>query len=173
MPPWAGDGISDPWRARQVTWHSRCMASPPLVSIGYEGRTVGELVRELAQQEVQLLVDVRMTPLSRKPGLSKRKLSEALAAVGIDYLHLPALGNPRENREPFRDGRVSDGCRRFEALLGTPESRSALETVARLAAEKTVAVLCFERDHDRCHRQVVTRRIHQLIRPGAASVVHA
>jgi uncharacterized protein (DUF488 family) len=149
------------------------MSSPGLVSIGYEGRTVTELIDELSVRQVEVLVDVRLTPLSRKPGLSKRKLSENLALAGIEYVHLPALGNPRANREPFWQGRVSDGCRFFEGLLGSPEPQSALETIAGLAADRTVAVLCFERDHDRCHRQVVTSRVDELIRPGSSSVVYA
>jgi hypothetical protein len=34
---------------------------------------------------------VRLTPVSRKPGLSKTKLSEALAAVDIGYVHHRAV----------------------------------------------------------------------------------
>ena len=65
------------------------------MSIGYEGKTVDDLVAQLLEQGVPVLVDVRLTPPSRKPGLSKTKLSEALAAVGIGYVHHRALGNPK------------------------------------------------------------------------------
>jgi hypothetical protein len=34
-----------------------------LVSIGYEGRTVGDLVAQLLAQDVRILVDVRLAPL--------------------------------------------------------------------------------------------------------------
>lgn len=149
------------------------MSTPRLVSIGYEGRTIGELVGELVDQHVDVLVDVRLTPLSRKPGLSKRKLSEHLADAGIVYLHLKALGNPKHNREPFWQGRVVDGCQLFDDLLSAPEPQSALETIAALTASSTVAVLCFERDHDRCHRQVVTTRVTELIPAGASPVIYA
>jgi uncharacterized protein (DUF488 family) len=149
------------------------MTASRLVSIGYEGRSVDDLVAELRQQEVEVLVDVRLTPLSRKPGLSKRKLADHLGAAGIDYLHLRALGNPRENREPFWRGVVEDGCRTFEALLGAPEPQSALKMIADLAATRTVAVLCVERDHERCHRQVVTRRVSELAASGTSRVVYA
>ena len=67
-----------------------------LVTVGYEGRTATELVAVLAEAGVTVLADVRLTPLSRKPGLSKRKLADSLTAAGIEYLHLPALGNPAE-----------------------------------------------------------------------------
>jgi uncharacterized protein (DUF488 family) len=144
------------------------MRFPRLVSIGYEGRTVEQLVEDLNRERVAVLVDVRLTPLSRKPGLSKRRLAATLADAGIEYVHLKALGNPRHNREPFWQGRVPDGCRFFNELLESPEPQSALTTIAELAADQTVAVLCFERDHDRCHRQVVTSRVIDLLPNRAA-----
>jgi uncharacterized protein (DUF488 family) len=136
------------------------MSASRLVSIGYEGRTIDELVHELQNQQVEVLVDVRL-------------YSALTQAGGIDYLHFKALGNPKNNREPFWEGRVAEGCRLFEGLLGSPESRSALDMIAELASSRTVAVLCFERDHDRCHRQVVTTRVTTLNRTEPASVVYA
>ncbi|WP_252446038.1 DUF488 domain-containing protein [Pseudonocardia humida] len=73
--------------------------SPALLTVGYEGRSVDDVVAGLVAQEVSLLIDVRLTPLSRKRGLSKRGLTEHLAAAGIEYLHLRALGNPVDNRD--------------------------------------------------------------------------
>jgi uncharacterized protein (DUF488 family) len=66
--------------------------------------------------DVRVLVDVRLTPLSRKPGLSKTKLSEALAAVGIKYVHHRALGNRRDNRAGFRAGEPDSRARYREVL---------------------------------------------------------
>jgi uncharacterized protein (DUF488 family) len=143
-----------------------------LVSIGYEGRTAPELVEELVAQGVDVLVDVRMTPLSRKPGLSKTKLSAALADRGIRYVHLPQLGNPPENREAFRQGRVADGLEVFGRLLQAPEPVSALDRVAELAREGVVAVLCFERDHARCHRQAVTQQVLARLPADSTDVVY-
>lgn len=40
---------------------------PGLVSVGYEGRTIEDLVEVLVAQNVQVVADVRLTPLSRKP----------------------------------------------------------------------------------------------------------
>jgi Protein of unknown function, DUF488 len=90
---------------------------------------------------------VRLTPVSRKPGLSKLRLADALAAVGIEYLHLPALGNPLDNRDAFRQGDPRSQAR-FQGLLGTPHAQSALAELGARAQEKRVALLCFERDAD-------------------------
>lgn len=58
-----------------------------------------------------MLVDVRLTPLSRKPRLSKTKLAAALADVGIEYVHHRALGNPKDNRAGFREGQPASRAR--------------------------------------------------------------
>jgi uncharacterized protein (DUF488 family) len=131
-----------------------------LVSVGYEGRTVQDLLEDLAREGVTVLVDVRMTPLSRKPGMSKRGLSDSLEAVGIRYVHLRALGNPRENRAAFRAGDPR-GRAGFRRRLGRREAEDALQDVADLLGGGTVALLCFERDHRTCHRHLVAERVRR------------
>jgi uncharacterized protein (DUF488 family) len=129
-----------------------------LITVGYEGRSAAELVATLTEAGVTVLADVRLTPSSRKPGLSKTGLAAALAAAGIEYLHLPALGNPRDNRQPFRHGDPASR-ERFEELLGTPPAQAALaELESRIPGER-VALLCFERDAGRCHRQLVSDQL--------------
>lgn len=58
----------------------RALQEMVLLTVGYEGRTAEELVVTLAEADVDVLVDIRLTPLSRKPGLSKRQL-----ATGGEY----------------------------------------------------------------------------------------
>lgn len=143
-----------------------------LVSIGYEGRTASELIQLVADLRVQTLVDVRLTPLSRKPGLSKTRLGDALTQVGIGYVHLPALGNPKDNREPFHNGATETGCIRFSALLAKPTAVAAMDQLEALARDGLTAVLCFERDHARCHRQVIVDEL--AVRLGSKMrLIHA
>lgn len=144
-------------------------AEATLVSIGYEGKSVGDLVAQLVAQNVRVLVDVRLTPLSRKPGLSKTKLSEALAAVGITYVHHRALGNPKDNRAGFRAGEAQ-ARDRYREVLDTADATDALEHVCELLDGGVVALLCFEGDHAECHRNIVVDRLLRA-RPDAA-VVH-
>lgn len=134
------------------------------MSVGYEGRDVEELVSSLLQHEVAVLVDVRLTPLSRKRGLSKKRLAATLAAHGIRYVHLAALGNPKENRAALRAGDAK-GLRRFQAVLDTKEGEYALQHVAELLDDHTVALLCFERHHEQCHRNLVVAAL-QKNQPG-------
>ncbi|MGH3718299.1 MAG: DUF488 family protein [Pseudonocardiaceae bacterium] len=137
------------------------MTGPQLVTVGYEGRSADEIVAELCAAEVTVLIDVRLTPLSRKPGLSKRRLSQQLYMAGIRYVHLPSLGNPRDNRDPFR---ASDpaALERFRGILRAPEGAAGVEEVAELVEDTIVALLCFERESYRCHRQLIADRLHEL-----------
>jgi uncharacterized protein (DUF488 family) len=146
-------------------------AAPQLVSIGYEGRTSDELISALVDAEVDVVIDVRLNAISRKPGLSKSRLSASLRQVGIEYVHLRALGNPRDNREPFWSGRIADGVRRFRLFLSEPGPAAELTLLVELAESRRVAVLCFERDHDRCHRQVVTDAV--AARTSGATIAYA
>jgi uncharacterized protein (DUF488 family) len=151
-------GTSD---ATAATW--------TLISIGYEGKTVGDLVKQLLDQDVRVLVDVRLTPLSRKPGLSKTKLAAALRAAGIEYIHHRALGNPKDNRAGFRAGEP-ESLARYHEVLDTADASVALDHVCELLDDGVVALLCFEQDHVECHRNIVIDRVLKT-RPKAA-VVH-
>lgn len=150
--------------------HCGVMTSPDaaLVSLGYEGRNASDLIVQLTEQHVTVLVDVRLTPLSRKPGLSKRKLAEALTNAGIQYVHLPHLGNPKDNREAFSAGDPASWTR-FRQILKTSDGAAALQHVAELLDDGSVALLCFERDHSICHRDLVSTEILK-VRPDLAVV---
>ena len=96
------------------------------------------------------MVDVRLTPLSRKPGLSKTRLGAAAAERGIEYLHDRRLGNPKPNREPFWNGRSEAGGivyrQHLDAAGGLPDLCSVVRT------RPVIALLCFEAKHEHCHR---------------------
>jgi uncharacterized protein (DUF488 family) len=130
-----------------------------VVSIGYEGRSVDQLVNELVANKVGVLVDVRLTPLSRKKGLSKRLLTAALADAGIAYVHHRALGNPKDNRVGFRAGELSSFTRFRDDVLATDDAERAISHVIEMLDGATVALLCFEREHKACHRHLVAEQL--------------
>lgn len=134
---------------------------PNLVSIGYEGRSVDELVETLRSQGVACLVDVRLTPISRKAGMSKTALAQALNAAGIAYVHHRDLGNPKDNRDGYRAGQATS-FDRFQRVLSTTAGRDALRHVSELLDGGAVALLCFERDHAQCHRHQVAEELAEL-----------
>jgi uncharacterized protein (DUF488 family) len=126
-----------------------------IYSLGYEGMTLDALVDRLAGARVSVLVDVRLNPISRKPGFARRRLSEALAAAGIGYVHEKELGNPPDNRDSFRVGDGEAGRSRMRSILDN-RAGDALDRVVELASSRRIAVLCVERDAHCCHREVIT-----------------
>jgi uncharacterized protein (DUF488 family) len=135
-----------------------------VLTVGYQDRTVDDVIDALRAAEVRVLVDVRLTPLSRKAGLSKNGLAARLRDAGIEYVHLPQLGNPRDNRQGFRRG-DTDAVETYRAVLRTPEGRAALEQLLRLARHRSVALMCFEHDAAECHRSTVAEALVQAGNP--------
>lgn len=136
--------------------------TPRLVSVGYEGRDADELIEFLRSSHVDVLVDVRLNPISRKPGLSKTKLAEALRARGMEYIHFRELGNPKDNRDAFRAGEEA-AFARFRHLLRDEQAERALGHVSELLDHEVVALLCFEHDHAACHRGLVAEALAEKV----------
>ncbi|MBO0864466.1 MAG: DUF488 domain-containing protein, partial [Mycobacterium sp.] len=68
-----------------------------LYTIGHGAKTADELVAALRQHDVDLLVDVRSFPGSRRnPDVSKQAMPTWLGAAGIGYHHEPDLGGRRK-----------------------------------------------------------------------------
>jgi len=132
-----------------------------VTTIGYQDRTVDELIDVLRSARVKILVDVRLTPLSRKAGLSKNGLAARLRDAGMDYVHLRQLGNPRDNRNALRRGDKA-AVARYQDVLRTPEGQAALDQLLRLARQHRVALMCFEREAAECHRSMVADALSEI-----------
>lgn len=126
-----------------------------IYSVGYEGLSIDALVERLAGNRVTIVVDVRLNPISRRPGFSRKRLEAALNEAGIEYVHEKTLGNPPENRDSFRSGDGQEGRERMRAILANGAG-DALQRVIDLASNGRIAVLCVEREPHRCHRDVIT-----------------
>ena len=131
-----------------------------LFTIGYEHATSDAVLGELQRAKVALLVDVRAVAASRRPGFSKRQLAAGLDERGIAYLHLRALGTPKEGRLAARGGHLDDLFRIYEAHLATPQAHEELDALVALVRPGShVCIMCYERDVNHCHR----RRIAELV----------
>ncbi|MFA9430007.1 DUF488 family protein [Egicoccus sp. AB-alg2] len=132
--------------------------------IGYEGREPAQLVQALCAAGVEVLVDVRQNASSRKRGFAKTALREHLAAAGIDYLHLRALGNDRDNRAGFAylAGPTAEAARdRYREHLSNGSS-PVVADLLEVVRERSAALLCFERDTRHCHRDVLIDHLQEL-----------
>jgi uncharacterized protein (DUF488 family) len=124
-----------------------------IVTIGYEGADFDDFLATLEQLNVTTLLDIRELPISRRPGFAKTALREGLASVGIAYRHEARLGSPKAIRHQLRDdGDYKNFFKDFERYLG--KQTDLIETLIG-ELDGTVALLCYERDFNTCHRRSV------------------
>ncbi|CDX42023.1 conserved hypothetical protein [Mesorhizobium sp. ORS 3359] len=133
--------------------------SMALLTIGYEGSEIGDFVSVLKAAKIDILIDVRDLPLSRKAGFSKNSLRKHLENSAIEYQHAKILGDPKEGRLAARAG----DRRRFERIFRSHiANESAKKTIGEISAQsetKNICLMCFERDHKDCHRSIVCEEI--------------
>jgi uncharacterized protein (DUF488 family) len=130
-----------------------------IFTIGYEAATMADFVAALTSAGVERVIDVRALPLSRRPGFSKTPLRGALAEVGIEYVHLRALGTPASGREAARKGQHEKLKRIYAGQLELPEAIAQGAQMIELAREKPSALLCFEREPSGCHRSLLLKAV--------------
>src|ERR1700710_1969290 len=112
-----------------------------LCTIGYEKTTWPAVLATLRAAGVAQVLDVRQLPLSRRPGFSKRQLASGLAEAGMGYVHLRALGTPREGCEANRGRQGSRFGPTVAASLGTLEAGLPFEQAAKLARARPSCLL--------------------------------
>jgi uncharacterized protein (DUF488 family) len=132
----------------------------------------------LRRVEVTLLVDVRSIPRSRTtPQFNGETLPDSLAAEGIGYRHLGALGGRRHHRKgapPSLNAywRVA-AFRSYADYAETSEFRAGLDELRSLARDTRCAIMCAEAVWWRCHRRIITdyllaggTRVEHIMGPG-------
>jgi uncharacterized protein (DUF488 family) len=133
-----------------------------LFTIGYEQTPQKAVLDELENAGVKLLVDVRAVTSSRRPGFSKNQLAASLDERGIAYVHLKALGTPKEGRQAARSGNYAELEKVYAAHLKKPEARQDMDELAALVKKAgPVCLLCYERDHAHCHRRWIAEIIEE------------
>lgn len=137
---------------------SNATANVRVFTLGYQGRSVREVLEILQNCRVEQVVDVRENAQSRKPGFSSSELEIALTSVGIAYVHLPQLGCERESRHAlWRGAPAADFLDQYRRKIA--ENRDSLTDLTRLVRGTRSILLCLERDPCRCHRVVLGEKL--------------
>lgn len=136
-------------------------ASDVVFTVGHSTRTLAEFVALLRQVDITLVVDVRSIPRSRTvPQFNGDTLPGSLAAEGIGYLALGALGGRRHHRKgapPSQNlyWRVA-AFRNYADYAETDEFRAGLDALREMAHHDRCAIMCAEAVWWRCHRRIIT-----------------
>jgi uncharacterized protein (DUF488 family) len=126
-----------------------------LFTIGYQGINLPEFIDTLRNNQISILCDVRKNAFSMKRGFSKKWLSAACVEAGIEYEHYPELGidsNKRKTLVTAEDYRVL-----FEEYKDTviQQTRSSQDILLKKIANTNIALMCFEKDPEQCHRTIL------------------
>jgi uncharacterized protein (DUF488 family) len=141
---------------------SQASVETTIHTVGYEKSELHAYIERLRLAKVEVLVDVRERPISRKKGFSKKALAEAVQLAGIEYVHVQALGDPKEGRDAARAGQHKLFVKIFSTHMTTDVARTALSALASDIAGRNVCLTCFERDHECCHRAIVADELAVL-----------
>ena len=142
-----------------------------LCSIGYEGRSLEGYLNALLKAGVSVLCDVRKNPLSRKYGFSKKTLSQVSAELGIRYEHLPQLGIESEERQELKVLADYQALfSKYEQTVLTYEPVAVAKIADWVKAGECVALTCYERLPEYCHRTRIARAVEKLIGANTADL---
>lgn len=134
-----------------------------IFSTGYEGKTIDRLLDELTLNNISVLIDVRRNPVSRKFGFSHKKLASFLNAINIDYIGMPNLGIEGSRRKALNsDADYANLFEYYKESVLDKEVRSINELSTLIKNYKRVAIMCFEKDYNKCHRSELIRKINQI-----------
>lgn len=137
---------------------------PQIFTIGYEKRDIDQFLEVLLDNDIDTVVDVRKNPYSMNYTFIGKKLKSALTNpnTGINYIHLPELGIDSENRKELKD--LIDYKKLFleyEKTLTNKEKQEKLNEIIKLGSKQRIALLCFEKDPEYCHRGVIANYLRK------------
>jgi uncharacterized protein (DUF488 family) len=144
-------------RAQSDPGTSRSDPSKPIHTIGHSTRTIQVFLDLLKSYRIELLIDVRRWPASRRhPHFHREALSTSLQDAGVDYLWRGDLGGFRKPApdSPNSGWKVA-AFRAYADFMLTPEFSGIMEQMENIATERRSAIMCAEAVPWSCHRQLL------------------
>ena len=143
-----------------------------LFTIGYAQAKTAAVLAELKRAKVELLVDTRAVAASLRPGFSKHQLAAALDGAGIAYVYLQKLGTPAQGRAAARAGDYDTLWRIYDKHIKSRDAQEALnELLALIKSGKRVALLCYCRDPNVCHRSRIVANVKKRMRVKVTDLI--
>lgn len=132
-----------------------------IFTIGYEKKEIGQFINLLKENRIEVLVDIRSIPYSRNSSYAKKILEKTLQNNGLEYLLKKELGSEKNIRIKVKsDGDYEYFFAEYEKSL--IEKSDIIRKLVELAKIKTICLLCYEADFNRCHRKSVAKAIAEM-----------
>lgn len=120
-----------------------------IYTLGHSTRSLEEFIDILKNFQIELVVDVRRFPSSKKfPWFNKESLEKELKKFNINYTHFPELGGYR------KEG--------YEAFSKSKEFKIAIKKLLETIDNKTAVILCAEWNVMKCHRWYISEKLNKM-----------
>ncbi len=139
-------------------------AVPVLYTVGHSNHPIERFIELIRGVGIELVVDVRSVPFSRfAPQFNRKMLEESLNSANVGYHYLGDLLGGRP------EGMDKKAVLSWEEAMARMSFQDGLRRLAALSVSSRSAVMCAEKDPDRCHRKhLIARAVVSL----GGSVVH-
>jgi hypothetical protein len=130
-------------------------------TIGSSGKYLDETIEQLKRPyfSTDLFVDVRVNPFSRyTPKWNKNAVQELCSVNGIEYIHKPEYGVPKQIRDKLYAG-IIDYKVFFELYDNTVLTLSNMTELYKLIENRHPSFLCTELGPIFCHRHRIALRL--------------
>jgi uncharacterized protein (DUF488 family) len=132
----------------------------PIFTVGHSTRPIPEFVELLRCGPVELVVDVRTVPRSRRnPQYNEDALGEELAAYQVGYLRMADLGGLRSRARdvpPEVNGFwENQSFHNYADYALSAKFDAALGELLEISSSKRCAIMCAEAVWWRCHRRII------------------
>jgi uncharacterized protein (DUF488 family) len=129
-----------------------------LLTVGHGVLTADELGDLLRGAGVELLVDVRSYPGSRRhPQFGRERMASWLPDAGVAYRWEPRLGGRRRVRaDSINVALRNEAFRGYADHMTSEEFRAGLDGVLGSSRQVSTAVMCSESLWWRCHRRLLS-----------------
>jgi uncharacterized protein (DUF488 family) len=126
-------------------------------TIGHSTRSIEDFLALLANHSIEVLIDVRRWPSSRRyPQFGGKALEGSLNKDGIHYIWRGDLGGFRKPSADSQNTAWKVGAfRAYADFMLSPEFERIIQELEELAANKKIAIMCAEAVPWRCHRQLL------------------
>ena len=132
----------------------------PVFTVGHSTRSIPEFVEVLRTGPVELVVDVRTVPKSRRnPQYHEDVIAAELEPYQVGYTRIAGLGGLRgrsHDVDPQLNGYWDNqSFHNYADYALSHEFQEALGELIALSAERRCAIMCAEAVWWRCHRRII------------------
>ncbi len=129
-----------------------------IYTIGHSTRSIEDFLQLLDFYSIQMLVDIRSFPSSRKfPQYNKENLASTLLSNNIYYSYLNNLGGRRKVHKDSLNTRWHNiSFRAYADYMESEEFEMGIQTLQSIARKYTTVFMCAEAVWWRCHRSMVS-----------------